>query len=139
MRAIIYGFPKVTYSFHPALSDFRFRVLCLHGRDHGRTPFALLALLLLALPLVFTLQKLVALETLGEDSHQLHADSVCNLCISLEVRLDPRLHKIIFSHRISNPLFKIFQRKDLGCNSQYFEIVLQFYLCRSLITSSCIS
>lgn len=38
------------------------------------TPFELLALLLLALPLLLTLQKLVVLFALGERSHQLLAD-----------------------------------------------------------------
>ena len=38
------------------------------------TPLELLALLLLALPLLFTLQKLLVLPELGERSHQLFAD-----------------------------------------------------------------
>lgn len=42
-------------------------------RNHGRTPFELEALLLFAAPVVFTLQKLVELLTLGEASHQLEA------------------------------------------------------------------
>ena len=45
-----------------------------HARDQGATPFELLALLLLALPLLLTLQKLVVLLALGERSHQLLAD-----------------------------------------------------------------
>ena len=36
----------------------------------GDTPLELLALLLLALPLVLTLQKLLELPELGERSHQ---------------------------------------------------------------------
>ena len=40
----------------------------------GDSPFALLALLLFALPLLLTLQKLVALLTRGERSHQLLAE-----------------------------------------------------------------
>jgi hypothetical protein len=39
----------------------------------GDTPLELLALLLLALPLVLTLQKLLELSELGERSHQLAA------------------------------------------------------------------
>ena len=38
------------------------------------TPFELLALLLLALPELFTLQKLLVLSLLGERSHQLFAE-----------------------------------------------------------------
>lgn len=38
------------------------------------TPLELLALLLLALPELFTLQKLVVLSLLGERSHQLFAE-----------------------------------------------------------------
>lgn len=38
------------------------------------TPLLLLALLLLALPELFTLQKLVVLPELGERSHQLFAE-----------------------------------------------------------------
>ena len=38
------------------------------------TPFELLALLLLALPELFTLQKLLVLPELGERSHQLFAE-----------------------------------------------------------------
>ena len=38
------------------------------------TPFELLALLALALPLLLTLQKLVELLELGERSHQLFAE-----------------------------------------------------------------
>lgn len=37
----------------------------------GASPLTLLALLLLALPLLLTLQKLVVLDPLGERSHQL--------------------------------------------------------------------
>lgn len=40
------------------------------------TPLELLALLLLALPLLFTLQKLLVLPELGERSHQLFAETV---------------------------------------------------------------
>ena len=43
-------------------------------RNPKATPFELLALLLLALPLLLTLQKLVVLLALGERSHQLFAD-----------------------------------------------------------------
>jgi len=39
--------------------------------NQGQTPFELLALLLLQLPLLLTFQKLVELPTLGERSHQL--------------------------------------------------------------------
>lgn len=42
-------------------------------RNPKATPFELLALLLLALPLLLTLQKLVELLELGERSHQLFA------------------------------------------------------------------
>mgnify|MGYP003239641766 FL=1 len=38
------------------------------------TPLLLLALLLLALPLLLTLQKLLVLPLLGERSHQLFAE-----------------------------------------------------------------
>ena len=38
-------------------------------RNQGATPFALEALLLLALPLLFTLQKLVALLLLGDTEY----------------------------------------------------------------------
>ena len=38
------------------------------------TPLVLLALLLLALPLLLTLQKLLVLSRLGERSHQLFAE-----------------------------------------------------------------
>lgn len=43
-------------------------------RNPKATPLLLLALLLLALPLLLTLQKLVVLLPLGERSHQLFAD-----------------------------------------------------------------
>jgi len=42
-------------------------------RNQGATPLVLLALLLLALPLLFTLQKFVVLLLLGVASHQLFA------------------------------------------------------------------
>lgn len=57
-------------------------LLGLIEQNQGKTPLELDALLLLALPEVLTLQKFVALETLGEHSHQLHADTVCDLFIS---------------------------------------------------------
>jgi hypothetical protein len=41
---------------------------------NGASPLVLLALLLLALPLLLTLQKLVVLLVLGERSHQLLAE-----------------------------------------------------------------
>ncbi len=42
-------------------------------RNPKATPFELLALLLLALPLLLTLQKLVLLLPFGERSHQFEA------------------------------------------------------------------
>lgn len=51
-----------------------------------QTPLALLALLLLALPLLLTLQKLVELLAFGERSHQLFAVAKSN-----NAGLDPRL------------------------------------------------
>jgi hypothetical protein len=46
----------------------------LSSQNQGETPFVLLALLLLALPLVFTLQKFVVLLAFGDPSHQLLAE-----------------------------------------------------------------
>lgn len=43
----------------------------IYRKDHGTTPFALDALLLLTLPLLFTFAKLVVLVTFGERVHQL--------------------------------------------------------------------
>jgi hypothetical protein len=43
-------------------------------QNQGEQPFVLLALLLLAVPLLFTLQKFVVLPVCGEPSHQLSAD-----------------------------------------------------------------
>lgn len=48
--------------------------LTMHVRNPNATPYELLALLLLAVPLLLTLQKLVALLPLGERSHQLVAE-----------------------------------------------------------------
>lgn len=48
-------------------------LLCLPREEPNDTPFALLALLLLLLPLLLTLQKLVELDALGERSHQFDA------------------------------------------------------------------
>jgi hypothetical protein len=48
---------------------FRF-LLCLSREEPNATPFELLALLLLALPLLFTLQKFVLLAAFGERNHQ---------------------------------------------------------------------
>lgn len=45
------------------------------------TPFELLALLLLALPLLLTLQKLLELLVFGERSHQLVADTAYALYV----------------------------------------------------------
>ena len=61
-------------SFSPLTSDFAFRLLCLHGEEPHDTPFELLALLLFALPLEFTLQKFVDDDAIGERSHQLFAE-----------------------------------------------------------------
>ena len=47
-------------------------------QDPKATPFELDALLLLALPLLLTLQKLVELLPFGERSHQLFAEPDCN-------------------------------------------------------------
>lgn len=50
------------------------RLLCLIVENPGATPYELLALLLLLLvPLVFTLQKLVLLPVIGDRSHQVEA------------------------------------------------------------------
>jgi hypothetical protein len=46
----------------------------LPSQNQGETPFVLLALLLLALLLLFTLQKLVVLPAFGDPSHQLLAE-----------------------------------------------------------------
>ena len=43
-------------------------------QDPKATPFVLLALLLLPLPLLFTFVKLVEFDALGERSHQFDAD-----------------------------------------------------------------
>lgn len=43
-------------------------------QDPKATPFVLVALLLLTLPLVFTLEKLVAFVAFGERSHQFAAE-----------------------------------------------------------------
>lgn len=48
-------------------------------RNQGATPLELVALLLLAAPEVFTLQKFVVLLTFGDDNHQLQEVTVCNL------------------------------------------------------------
>ena len=57
------------------LSDRPFRELL---QNPKATPFELDALLLLALPLLLTLQKLVELLPFGERSHQLFAEPDCN-------------------------------------------------------------
>lgn len=45
-----------------------------HTRNPRATPFALLALLLLRVPLLFTLSKFVVLPTKGDRSHQFAAE-----------------------------------------------------------------
>jgi hypothetical protein len=61
-RNIIYAFAKVILSFYPAaLISPAYGLLCLTGQDPSATPFVLFALLLLLLPLLFTLRKLFAL------------------------------------------------------------------------------
>ena len=49
--------------------------------NQGQTPFELLALLLLQLPLLLTFQKLVELVALGERNHQLVEITEYNLKI----------------------------------------------------------
>ena len=53
----------------------------------GATPFALLALLLLGVPLLLTLQKLVLLLTRGDRSHQL-LEELQNRARSITERFD---------------------------------------------------
>ena len=55
----------------PFVHCFRFLLGLGIKMNPGRTPLALLALLLFGAPLVLTLQKFVALLTFGDDSHQL--------------------------------------------------------------------
>jgi hypothetical protein len=55
-------------------------------RNPKATPLVLLALLLLALPLLLTLQKLVVLLPLGERSHQLFAEQKAT-----KTELDPKV------------------------------------------------
>lgn len=62
------------HSFSPLKSDFAMRLLCLLREEPHDTPFELLALLLFALPLLFTLQKFVEDDAKGERSHQLFAE-----------------------------------------------------------------
>ena len=76
MGPIIYPFGKVTSSFSPSRSDFAFATLSAgeepsFGEEPKHTPFAFVALLLFALPLLFTLQKFVDEVDSGERSQQL--------------------------------------------------------------------
>ena len=59
-------------SLHPG-TDFTKELLCQPREEPNATPFELDALLLLLLPLLFTLQKLDEEEATGERSHQLVA------------------------------------------------------------------
>lgn len=71
-------FRKVIHSFsrYPVFTSYSVS----YTRNPKHTPLVLLALLLLALPSLLTLQKLVELPLLGERSHQLLADIADNLC-----------------------------------------------------------
>ena len=71
----IFTLRKVKHSFSPTCIDFAVWLLCRTREEPNATPLALLALLLLLLPLLLTLQKFVLLEALGERNHQFVAHS----------------------------------------------------------------
>ena len=62
LRKVARPFAKVLIS----LINYFVRLV---NANHGQTPFELFALLLFALPLLFTLQKFVELPELGERNH----------------------------------------------------------------------
>lgn len=86
-------------------------------QDPKATPFELVALLLLALPLLFTFAKFVELDAIGERSHQFVAVAVVKIystkpmaalfrqvLVPLFVRLHERLQKAEFLLDQAHPL-----------------------------------
>ena len=68
-------FGRVWLSFSPVRTDFPHRLLCQPREEPNDTPFALDALLLLLLPLLFTFMKFEDEDETGERSHQFAAHS----------------------------------------------------------------
>ena len=79
LSGYIFTLRTVMPSFSPSRSDFTLSgySVCQGGAEPGEdpnaTPFALLALLLFVLPLLFTLQKFVDDDANGDRSHQFAA------------------------------------------------------------------